>query len=285
MTAVVLAAALLAPPAFAGGGRARSVGKAASAIVRAGGAPSIRLPNGGRGGSPFPLLNALGQAANGGGRNSSPFPLLNALANGGGHNNSSPFPILDAINRAAGNGNHHNNKNDAQDFLYGLSQLGQYGGYGYPGYGGYGGYGGGYGGYGYGALYPYYQAHERQRADEEYADAIRDSAIAGAVSNVVSAIVTTQGRTAVPVYAQPQPVYTQPAPVYTQPAPVYTQPSPLGRYETRREKVGGGYYERQQILVPESRDPQTGNIIESHYETVRKWVPEVYQETEVWVAP
>ena len=223
-----------------------------------------------------PDLRGLGSL--GGGRHSSPFPVLDALSRmdkgNGGRHNSSPFPILDALSRIdKGHGGGKNHSPNPLDLLYGLSQLGGYGG---PGYGSYG--------YGYGNPDAYYG----YKGDKEYADAMRDAAIAGAVGNVVSAIVSSQSvRTPVPVYAQPAPVYAQPAPTYVQPAPapVYVQPSPLGHYETRREVVGGGYYQREQIWIPESTDPQTGNVIEGHYATAKRWVPEVVQETRVWVAP
>lgn len=262
--AAVLFAAVIVPSAHADG-RGRSMGKVTRNAPRPdrGGAPSVRAPRlpsapnlGGRGGSPFPLLDALGRAAN----------------DRGGRNNgqNSPFPLLEALSRAANDKDRKNHSSDPLDFLYGLSQLG---GYGVPG--------GGYGGYPGSGAYPYYDSYYRHKSDEEYADAIRDAAIAGAVGNVVSAIVSSQSvRTPVPTYAQPAPTYAQPAP-----PPAYVQPSPTGYYETRREVVGGGYYERSQVWVPDQRDPRTGHIIEGHYETVRRWVPEVIQETRVWVAP
>jgi len=280
--------------------------RAAGAIARPdrGRSPGIRVPNlggvgdrGGRGGSPFPLLDALGRSGGGGGRGGSPFPLLDVLgrAGGGGGRGGSPFPLLDALGGASsgrgGNndfpilrelerqsrGNDRGNKhsgNDALDLLYGLQQFGGYGGY--PGQG-----------YGYdNGAYPYYDSHNRYRADEQYSDAIRDAAIANAVGNVVSAIVQTQSvRTQPPAYVQQAPVYAQPAPAYSQPSRTYVAPSPQGYYETRREIVGGGHYEREQIWVPESRDPRTGHFVEGHNETVRRWVPEVIQESRVWVAP
>jgi hypothetical protein len=62
-------------------------------------------------------------------------------------------------------------------------------------------------------------------------------------------------------------------------------PAPVGRYETRRTKVGGGYHERVEVWVPDRVDSRTGAVIEGHYETQRRWVPEVWQETQVWVSP
>ncbi len=301
LSAVILVAAFVASP-VAEAQRGRSVGKGASRAIRSGTSigknPAIRGAQGlanisraTRGqSSPFPVLDAISRAGSGG-RNTG-FPILDAISRasyGGGNYPSTPFPILEALSRS---GNNNNDRSDAEKFLYGLSQLGGYGG-------GYGGYGPGYGGYGhpgYGGdpLYPYFNSYNQQKSQEDYADAMRDAAIAGAVGNVVSAIVQSPaitGQTPVyvqrqPVYSQPAPVYSQPAPVYTQPAPApYVQPNPLGRYETRREVVGGGYYEREQVWMPESRDPQSGNIVEGHYVTVKKWVPEVVQESRVWVAP
>lgn len=294
LSVVMLVLCMVASP-VAEAQRGRSVGKAASRAIRSGASigkvPAIRgaqgLSNLSRAtrhqSSPFPLLDAISRAGSGG-RNTG-FPILDAIsrASNGGNYPSTPFPILEALSRIDDD---HNDRSDAEKFLYGLSQLGGYGGgYGYgPGYGGYG-YPGGYGG---DPLYPYFNSYNHHKSQEDYADAMRDAAIAGAVGNVVSAIVQSPAITGqTPVYVQRQPVYTQPAPIYTQPAPAptYVQPSPLGRYETRREVVGGGYYEREQVWMPESRDPQSGNIVEGHYVTVKKWVPEVVQETRVWVAP
>ncbi len=285
----VFAAALFAPPAMADG-RGRSVGKglrAASSIARPdrGRSPSIRVPDlrglgdrGGRGGSAFPVLEALGRASSDrGGRGGSPFPILDAIsraANDGRGGRNESFPILRELERRRRDGGRDDKHygNSPLDLLYGLQQLGQYGGY--------SGYGNGYGN-GYGA-YPYYDSYYRNKAAEEYSDSMRDAAIVNAVGNVVTAIVQTQGmQTQVPGYVQQAPAYVQPAPQ----AQTYVQPSPMGRYETRREVVGGGYYERDQIWVPESRDPRTGHIIEGHHEYVKRWVPEVIQETRVWVAP
>lgn len=285
----LLVGGIAVPPALADGpGRSLGsrVGRAANAAARMQRAPSIRvpsLPGGGRairGGSPFPILEALGRAADRGARGSSPFPILDALSragnDGGGFN--TPFPILEALSRLDDDRDRKSHSSDALDFLYGLSQLGPYGGY--PGYGN--------------GLHPYYDSYYRNKSDEEYADAIRDAAIANAVGNVLTAVVSaTSVRTQPPGYVQQTPGYVQPAPVYAPPAPApayappptYAPPTPSGRWETRREVVGGGYYAREQIWVPEARDPRTGNIVEGHYETVRKWVPEVIQETQVWVTP
>lgn len=292
LSAVILVLFSFASP-VAEAQRGRSVSKAGRAIrsgTSIGKVPAIRgaqgLANISRAtrnqSSPFPVLDAISRAGSGG-RNTG-FPILDAISRasyGGGNYPSTPFPILEALSRS---GNNDNDRSDAEKFLYGLSQLGGYGGgYGYgPGYGGYGA------GYGGDPLYPYFNSYNHQKSQSDYADAMRDAAIAGAVGNVVSAIVQSPAITGqTPVYVQQQPVYAQPAPVYRQPAPAptYVQPNPLGRYETRREVVGGGYYEREQVWMPESRDPQSGNIVEGHYVTVKKWVPEVVQESRVWVAP
>jgi hypothetical protein len=264
------------------------VGRAANAAARIQRVPGVRVPSlpGGnrsiRGGSPFPILGALGRAADRGGRGSSPFPILEALSRAGNDRGgfNTPFPILEALSRLDDDRGGKSHSSNALDFLYGLSQFGSYGGY--PGYGD--------------GMHSYYNSYYRNKSDEEYADAIRDAAIANAVGNVLTAVVSaTSVRTqppgyvqAVPGYVQPAPAYAQPAPppVYTQPAPpTYAPPAPGGQYETRREVIGGGYYTREQIWVPEARDPRTGNIVEGHYETVRRWVPEVIQETQVWVSP
>ncbi|NUM54877.1 MAG: hypothetical protein HUU46_14620 [Candidatus Hydrogenedentes bacterium] len=283
LSAVLLVLFLVGSP-LAEAQRGRSAGKPGRAIRSTGSigkVPSIRAPQalgelgriaGRNQSSPFPLLDAISRAGSDRGRApSSPFPILDAIsrANNSGRNYpSTPFPVLEALSRLDDD---HDKSSDVEKFLYGLSQIGGYGGYGYgPGYGG------GYPGYG---AYPYYNSYYQHKSNEEYADAMRDAAIANAVGNVVSAIVSS------PSVRTPVPAYVQQAPVYTQPAPAYVQPSPTGRYETRREVVGGGYYEREQIWVPEARDPRTGYIVEGHYETVKRWVPEVIQETRVWVAP
>jgi hypothetical protein len=68
--------------------------------------------------------------------------------------------------------------------------------------------------------------------------------------------------------------------------PVYAQPvnsAPAGYWETRRVLVQEGGYESRRVLVPEQRDPNTGEIIEQHYEVRKRYVPPVYEETQVWV--
>lgn len=113
------------------------------------------------------------------------------------------------------------------------------------------------------------------KIEKERADAYRDAAIVGAVANVVGALITST------LAPPPQTVVVQSAPPVVR-TPV---PAPVGRYETRRTKVGGGYHERVEVWVPDRVDPNTGSVIEGHYETERRWVPEVWQETQVWVGP
>lgn len=107
------------------------------------------------------------------------------------------------------------------------------------------------------------------KIEKERADAYRDAAIVGAVANVVGALITST------LAPPPQPTQV----IVTPP------PAPVGHYETRRIKVGGGYHERVEIWVPDRVDSRTGAVIEGHYETQRRWVPEVWQETQVWVGP
>jgi hypothetical protein len=114
-------------------------------------------------------------------------------------------------------------------------------------------------------------AYYGYKAQKEYSDSMRDAAIANAIANVAAAFIASDRFTGPRTGIAPPP------------APVVTQPQ--GRYEIRREKVGGGYYERSEVWVPEQVDSATGRVIEGHNETVRQWVPEVWQETQVWVQP
>lgn len=116
-----------------------------------------------------------------------------------------------------------------------------------------------------------YRETQRKR-EEEYLDLQRTQMITNAVVGVVGILAATQAQK-----HQQQGGYYAPAPVQV------AAPAPAGYYETQRVLVQDGYYANQQVWVPEYRDPSTGTIIDGHYETHRRWVAPVYQETQVWV--
>jgi hypothetical protein len=132
----------------------------------------------------------------------------------------------------------------------------------------YGGHGHGHGSYGYGGGYWDY----RHDADREYAHAMRDAAIADAVVGVTGIIA---GAATAPYYAAP-PAY----PVYS---PVYV-PAPT-RYVRERVLVRQGGYEDYEEWVPDRYDTHTGETIAGHYEVHRRYVPELWEERLVPVAP
>ncbi len=121
-----------------------------------------------------------------------------------------------------------------------------------------------YGGYGDGRgarLFDYLEDREDARSD-----AYRDAMIADSIVRIVGIIATaprTQAR-------------------YVAPGPYVAAPSP-GHYETRRVIVRAGYWQEEQVWVPEWQDPSSGSVVAGHYETHKRWVPEVYEETQVWV--
>lgn len=97
--------------------------------------------------------------------------------------------------------------------------------------------------------------------EDARADAYRDALIAETIVRVVGIIASNT----------------------MQPPPPHAAPAPAGHYETRRTLVREGYWESQQVWVPEQRDPTTGVVVEGHYQVHKRWVPEVYEETQVWV--
>lgn len=135
-------------------------------------------------------------------------------------------------------------------------------------------YGGGYGGLGYGN-YPLLNSllyeDSRASAEREYAKAYRDASIANAVVGLVSVVaLSAQANRA-------------PAPYATQvsSAPVQYVQEPV--YEEMKVLVKDGYYESFQVWVPETVDRQTGDIIEGHHETHKRWAPPVYESRTVRV--
>lgn len=105
----------------------------------------------------------------------------------------------------------------------------------------------------------------RDREDAR-SDAFRDALIADMIVRVVGIIASTS---------------PQQTPILA-PAPRVAVPAP-GHYETRRVVVREGYWQSEEVWVPEAVDPATGVVVEGHYEIHKRWVPEVYEETQVWV--
>jgi hypothetical protein len=103
----------------------------------------------------------------------------------------------------------------------------------------------------------------QSRAHRDYARAQRDAAIASAVVGIVGIIAES---------ASQQPVHAVPAPSVSGPV-----------YETMNVLVQEGYYEEQQVWVPEQHDRRTGVTIAGHYQTHKRWVPPVYETRQVRV--
>lgn len=101
--------------------------------------------------------------------------------------------------------------------------------------------------------------------DDDMADAVKAAAIANAVVGVVGILANA---------GQPH----CPPPMVVAPAP------PRGHYVTERVLVQPGHYEQVRAWVPQTRDPYTGCIVGGYYEVQNRWVPDVYELREVWVA-
>ncbi len=111
--------------------------------------------------------------------------------------------------------------------------------------------------------------HGYRRAEHEMADAYRDVGIANAVVDLLGILVT----------ACPQEPRAVAVPVVrTAPAAV-----PSGHIEQQRILIREGHYEQYQVWVPEYVVAATGERVEGHHETRRRWVAPVYQVREVWV--
>lgn len=121
----------------------------------------------------------------------------------------------------------------------------------------------------YGDRGGYYGGHHGYY-DNDMADAYRDAALANAAVGLVGVLVNA--------HVQQQALRTAPVAVA---APVVVQPT--GQYATQRTLVRDGYWQEQQVWVPDQYDPGTGATILGHYATQRVWVPPVYQETQVYV--
>lgn len=119
----------------------------------------------------------------------------------------------------------------------------------------------GYGGYGYNNNY-----YRRQKG---MADAYRDATIANAIVNVVGILATTAAQD----QYRSRPVAAAPV--------VMQQGSPA--YEMQKVVVQEGFYQQEQVSVPERQDPATGSVIEAHQEIHRRWVPPVYELRQVQV--
>lgn len=107
----------------------------------------------------------------------------------------------------------------------------------------------------------YRERHDdRYRADKEYADAMRDAAIANAIVGVVGIIADAA--------TGPQMVVRQPC----------VAPAPAPEYRVERVLVQEGRYEEYRVWVPDRYDRATGEIVKGHYETRQRYVPEVWEE-------
>ncbi len=107
------------------------------------------------------------------------------------------------------------------------------------------------------------------RAEHEMADAYRDVGIANAVVDLLGILVA----------ACPQEARAVAVPVvHTAPVAV-----PSGHIEQQRILIREGHYEQYQVWVPEYVVAATGERVEGHHETRRRWVDPVYQVREVWV--
>jgi hypothetical protein len=129
---------------------------------------------------------------------------------------------------------------------------------------------GNYAGHGYGY-------DDRDRYENEMADAYRDAAIANAVVGLVGIMVS----------AAQQPQYNTVAalPVSAAPMPVTVAPPP-GRWERQTVVVQPAHYETYQEWIPEIYDSRTGQQIGGGYHESRsRLVPETYQYRDVWVTP
>ena len=123
-------------------------------------------------------------------------------------------------------------------------------------------------GYGYG---------DRDRYENEMADAYRDAAIANAVVGLVGIMVSAAQQSncttvaAMPAAASPMPVTAAPPP---------------GRWERQVVVVKPAHYETYQEWIPEIYDSRTGQQIGGgYYESRSRLVPETYQYRDVWVTP
>ena len=113
---------------------------------------------------------------------------------------------------------------------------------------------------------------------DEIADAYRDAAIANAVVNMVGIIANAAMQPR--AVAQPAMMSTQTPVSVAQPAPPR---GPTGHIERREVVVREGHYQEYQVHVPQYTIESTGEIVEAHYETRRRWVPPVTEVREVWI--
>ena len=98
---------------------------------------------------------------------------------------------------------------------------------------------------------------DRYREDA-YADAYRDVGLANAMVNLLGVIVTAGQQ--------------------------YPRQQPAGQHVTERVLVKEGHYETYEVQIPPVFDRHTGQQVGGGYtETRTRWVPEVWQERQVWV--
>ncbi len=125
----------------------------------------------------------------------------------------------------------------------------------------------------------YHRGYDRDPYDD-IADAYRDAAIANAVVNMVGIIANAAMQPR--VVAQPAMMSTQAPVSVAQPAPA-PPPGLTGHVERREVVVREGHYEEYQVFVPEHTIAATGEVVEAHHETRRRWVPAVTEVREVWI--
>ena len=58
---------------------------------------------------------------------------------------------------------------------------------------------------------------------------------------------------------------------------------PNGHYERQHILVKPGYYETYRVWVPKQRDRKLHMKIYGHHETRQRWIPDVYEDRDVWV--
>ncbi len=99
---------------------------------------------------------------------------------------------------------------------------------------------------------------------KEYAKAHRDASIANAVAMVLTAAITSSQQC-----RQRQ---------------VQAAPQPTGQYVTERVLIREGHYEQYQVHIPPVYSRTTGQQVGGGYaETRTRYIPDVYDERQVWV--
>lgn len=125
--------------------------------------------------------------------------------------------------------------------------------------------------YGRGDYYNGYNGghHNGHHNDDDYARAYRDVGIANAIVDLVGVATT----------AAYGPRYYAPAPIAV--GEPYPAPS-CGYYRIERVLVCPGHHEDYRVWVPETRD-HCGRVYGGYYEVQQRWIPDRYEERQVWV--